>query len=172
MLRTAVRHSSFRVLLAACVLSAVPASASAQSSTGRVVRIADGDTFTLLVGGRQQVRVRLAQIDAPESRQPFGRAARQMLAGMVFGRTVTIRRTDTDQYGRTVAMVRVGDLDVNTAMVRQGGAWAYRRYMTNSRLVRVEAEARAARRGLWALQRDQITPPWEWRHQRREQSNR
>lgn len=150
------------VLLAAWSMAAA-APSSAKTATGRVVRVADGDTITVLVGGRQQLRVRLAQIDAPESGQPYGRASRRMLAGLVAGRTVAIRQTDTDQYGRAVALVRQGDTDVNTAMVAAGGAWAYRRYITDPRLIRVEAEARAARRGLWALQRDQIMPPWEWR---------
>ena len=130
---------------------------------GRVVGLADGDTLTLLTAERRQVRVRLGEIDTPESRQPYGTRAQQVLSGLVFGKDVRIVVQDTDRYGRTVGRVYTGPQDVNAEMVRQGAAWVYRQYSHDAGLLRVEAEAKAARRGLWALPEAERTAPWEWR---------
>ncbi|MFC3127218.1 thermonuclease family protein [Pseudoroseomonas globiformis] len=134
---------------------------------GEAVGVADGDTLTLLTPDRQQVRVRLAQIDAPEAGQPWGSRARQALADLVFRRSVVVLVMDTDRYGRTVGMVRVGRLDANAEMVRQGHAWVYRQYLRDRSLLAVEEEARQARRGLWALPEAERVPPWAWRRQQR-----
>jgi endonuclease YncB( thermonuclease family) len=130
---------------------------------GRVVGLADGDTLTLLTAERDQVRVRLGEIDTPESRQPYGTRARQILSGLVFGKDVRIVVQDTDRYGRTIGRVYAGQQDVNAEIVRQGAAWVYRQYSRDAELLRIEAEAKAARRGLWALPEAERTPPWEWR---------
>ncbi len=74
---------------------------------------------------------------------------------------------DEDRYGRAVGRVRVGAVDVNAEMVRRGAAWVYQRYTRDPALLRTEAEARTARRGLWALPEAQRVPPWEWRARRR-----
>nr|WP_245818458.1 thermonuclease family protein [Roseomonas rosea] len=119
--------------------------------------------MTVLTAERRQVRVRLGEIDAPESRQPYGTRAQQVLSGMVFGKDVRVVVQDTDRYGRTVGWVYQGLLDVNAEMVRQGAAWVYRQYSRDASLLQLEAEARATRRGLWALPEVERTPPWEWR---------
>lgn len=137
--------------------------AVAEEITGRVVGISDGDTVTVLTDTKRQVRVRLAGIDTPESRQPYGSRARQALSDLVFGKRVRVVVQDADRYGRTVGRVYAGTLDVNAEMVRQGAAWVYRQYSRDPALLPLEAEARAARRGLWALPEAERTPPWEWR---------
>lgn len=129
----------------------------------KVVGVQDGDTITVYSPGRPQTRVRLVEIDAPESAQPYGQRSKQVLSTMVFGRTVRIRSEGEDRYGRTLGRVYVGEVDVNAAMVRQGAAWVYRDYNKDPSFPPLEARARRERRGLWALQADQITPPWEWR---------
>ena len=85
----------------------------------------------------------------------------------VFGRTVTARVTDIDRYGRSVAVLTRDRTNINSGMVRRGGAWTYRRYLSDQRYLLWEAEARKARRGLWGLQPDQIVAPWDWRASRR-----
>jgi endonuclease YncB( thermonuclease family) len=135
--------------------------------TARVVGIADGDTLTVLTAAREQVRVRLAEIDAPETRQPYGARARQTLAELAAGQSVRITVVDIDQFGRTVGRVRAGPVDVNAEMVRQGAAWVFTRFSRDPALPRLEAEARAARRGLWALPPAERIPPWEWREAHR-----
>lgn len=137
--------------------------ARALEIVGRVVGLADGDTITVLTEERRQVRVRLGEIDTPESRQPYGTRARQALSELVFGKAVRVVVQDTDRYGRTVGRVYAGAVDVNAEMVRQGAAWVYRQYSRDAVLLRLEEEAKTARRGLWALPEAERTPPWEWR---------
>ena len=148
-----------------CLLFALlPAAVPAAELTGRVVGINDGDTLTLLTAEKRQVKVRLAEIDTPESRQPWGSRARQALSDLAFGKAARVEVRDTDRYGRTVGRVHVGEIDVNAELVRQGHAWVYRQYSRDPRLLELETEAKAAGRGLWSLPEAQRTPPWEWRH--------
>lgn len=133
---------------------------------GKVVGVSDGDTITVLVDGRTQVRVRLAEIDAPEKSQAFGQRSKQALSDMVFGKTVRVEQRDVDRYGRVVGRVFIGTTDVNAEQIRQGMTWVYRQYSRDTTLLKVEQEAREAKRGLWT---DPLpTPPWEYRHAGRE----
>lgn len=146
--------------LAALLLALACAPAAAGALSGTVVGIADGDTLTLFDGSRQ-VRVRLAEIDAPERRQAFGNVARQHLAALCFRTQATVRVQSTDRYGRAVGRVTCGTTDANAAMVSAGLAWVFRRYARDPALYRLEADARRDRRGLW---RDPAPiPPWEFR---------
>lgn len=156
------KHLAIRLLVGALVLLAACA-ASAETLRGKVVGIADGDTLTLLTIDRVQVKVRLAEIDAPEARQPYGQHAKQPLATLAFGNDADVTVTDHDRYGRTVGRVYVGRVDVNAEMVRSGAAWVYRRYSRDPALLELEGDAQRARRGLWALPEAEQVPPWEWR---------
>lgn len=153
------------LLVAAAVLLA-GSSRTELELTGRVVSIADGDTLTLRVGERSH-RVRLAQIDAPESGQAWGRAAKRALSQMCFGKQARVVVVDRDRYGRVVGEVFVAELHVNREMVRGGHAWAYTDYAPSTEIVALEDEARRESRGLWALQEDQREPPWLWRRRDR-----
>ncbi len=149
--------------LALLCFLAFAGAATAEELRGRVVGIADGDTLTLLTDQREQVRIRLAEIDTPERRQPYGDRARQALAALAFGKVVRVEVVDIDRYGRTVGRIRETAVDVNAELVRRGAAWVYRRYNRDLSLLQLEDEARAARRGLWALPEAERMPPWEWR---------
>ncbi len=149
---------------------AVSSACAAQSLTGRVTYVFDGDTLELVTGTRR-VRIRLYGIDAPEcghhdeSGQPAGREARRVLEGKVAGRTVTVEVRDTDQYGRAIGVVRLAGRDINREMVRDGWAWAYRHYLEGayaSEYFGAEKAARARRAGLWRQYNPE--PPWEFRH--------
>lgn len=137
--------------------------ASAEELFGRVVSITDGDTFTLLTSGKHQIRVRLAEIDTPEARQPYGAESRKALAEMVFGKDVRVVIQTVDRYGRLVGRPYVGETDVCAELVRSGAAWAYRKYMRDDSLLSIEAEARAQRKGIWGLSEADRLPPREWR---------
>lgn len=144
------------------------ASVGADTLTGRVVSVADGDTITLLIAGKEQVRVRLANIDAPEKAQPWGKRAKRALSDLVYGKQVRVEWTKKDDYGRVVGRVLVGrGFDAGEALVRDGHAWVYVKYNSNPDLPGIEARARARRKGLWALPASQRIPPWEWRHRPR-----
>jgi endonuclease YncB( thermonuclease family) len=116
--------------LAALALLLVVNPLSAQTISGRVVRVADGDTITVLAADNRQVRVRLAWIDAPERGQAFGNVSRKSLAGLVVGKTVRVEEHDRDRYGRTVGTVFVDGSDVNLEQIRRGFAWVYDRTLS------------------------------------------
>lgn len=138
---------------------------------GLVVGISDGDTLRVRCPAIQAepIKVRLAEIDAPEKGQPFGSNARQALANLVFERTVEVQRVGTDRYGRVVARLAAeGHPDVNFELVRQGLAWCYPKYVKRvEECRRAEDDARSNRRGLWGDGRTAVAP-WEWRKSKRD----
>lgn len=129
--------------------------AGSQTLTGRVVRIADGDTITVLDSSDTQHRIRLEGIDAPESHQAFGTQSKKNLSEMVFGKDVTVVYQKTDQYGRLVGKILLDGKDINLEQVKAGMAWHYKEYQREQALedrelyAKAEDEAHAARRGLW-----------------------
>jgi endonuclease YncB( thermonuclease family) len=167
-------RTAVALALAAALVSSVASAAFAPGEriAGRVVGVQDSDTLTLLTAARAQIRVRLAEIDAPESGQPYGSRAKQALSEIAFGQGARLVVVDTDRYGRTVARVVVGATDVNAEMVRRGAAWVFLRYARDPSFPRLEAEARAARRGLWALPAAERVAPWEWWKRERERQRR
>jgi endonuclease YncB( thermonuclease family) len=129
--------------------------------TGRVVGIGDGDSITVLKDGRTQINVRLDGIDSPELGQAFGRQSKRFTGDLLVGHTVDVEPKTLDQYGRTVARVRLDGRDASVEIVRAGFAWQYLKYSSDPVLAAAEASARAGRRGLWA--QDRPVPPWEFR---------
>jgi endonuclease YncB( thermonuclease family) len=141
-----VCHTALCLLISLAAL-AQPARAD---FTGRVVKVHNGDTITVLVD-KKQVRVRLVDIDAPELGQAFGRNSRQSLAGMCAGKTADVEDTSKDRYGRTLGRVACAGIDASGEQVRQGMAWVFARYVrVGSPLYEMEAYARLRQIGLWA----------------------
>ena len=141
---------------------------NAETVTGLVVGVADGDTITVLDGDKVQHKIRLAGIDAPEKKQPFGNRSKESLSELAYDKTVTVETDKRDKYGRQVGKVLVNGQDANLLQVDRGMAWFYRQYQRelspNDRRLYEAAEdsAKAERRGLW---RDaDPMPPWEFRH--------
>ena len=144
--------------------------AVAATITGQVVGVTDGDTMTVSVDGRR-VKVRLAGIDAPERKQPFGVRSRHYLEKLCFRKPVKIDDRGRDRYGRVVGRVNCAGRDASAEMIGAGMAWVYDgnaddRAMYRRDLYRLEDSARAARRGLWTNRKP--IPPWEWRKKRKE----
>lgn len=135
----------------------------AEQITGRVVAISDGDTLTILDGSKQQIKIRMAGIDTPESKQPYGTKAKQELSDLAFGKTATVEVEATDRYKRKVGRLYVGKMDVNAEMVKRGAAWVYPQYAYDLLLYNLENEARINKRGLWKLPDLERVPPWLWR---------
>lgn len=146
------------------LLLLLAASTHAETLTGQVVKVNDGDTLMLRTADQRLIKVRLADIDAPEYNQPYGKAARRALSALVSGRTVQVTVYHRDDYRRIVGALDVSGQDIEATLVEQGAVWVYRRYNHHSRLVELEAQAKASRRGLWALPENQRIPPWTWRH--------
>jgi endonuclease YncB( thermonuclease family) len=150
--------------VAATILAIALAPAlDAETFSGKVVGVSDGDTISVLRDGRA-VKVRLHGIDCPESRQAFGQRAKQFSSGLVFGQRVTVEVRARDRYGRLVGRVFAKGAELNLELVRAGLAWHYKRYSDDPALAEAERAARAAKRGLW---RDPSpVPPWEFRRSR------
>lgn len=135
----------------------------AESFVARSVTVLDGDTVLAWreAGGRP-MKVRLADIDAPEKGQAFGDASKQFLAKLLSGRQVRIDPVAVDVYGRLVARLYLDEGgDVNAQLVRQGMAWEYSLHHRNQAYLQLQEEAQQAQRGLWA-QPDPV-PPSQWR---------
>lgn len=139
--------------------------------TGEVVGVADGDTITLLIADQVRHRIRVDGIDAPERTQPYSQVSKRSLSDMVYRQQVTADCTKRDRYGRDVCKVMIDGRDVGLVQIQRGLAWHFKRYAGEQvpedrrAYSEAEAEARAARRGLW---RDaEPVAPWEFRAAKR-----
>ena len=147
------------------ILLPAPSHAAPSAWSGKVVGVSDGDTITVMRDGRG-IKIRLAEIDTPEKRQPYSQAAKRFTSELCFRKVVTVKPTTIDRYGRLVGHVVTQDgRQLNEELVRAGLAWQYKRYSKSAKLAALEAEARKAKRGLWS--EPNPIPPWEWRRARR-----
>jgi endonuclease YncB( thermonuclease family) len=110
---------------------------------GRITGIVDGDTVNVLILGKQQIRVRIAFIDAPEKGQAFGQRAKQAMSELVFGKDVKLRPHTIDRYGRLVARVIVEGQDAGLEPLREGLCWVCHKYIGQAR-IDIEAGYRPA----------------------------
>ena len=141
------------------------------AGTCKVIDISDGDTFTCFTDENEQIKVRLAEIDAPEMDQPYGGNSKQSLYDVISSEMVKLDVQDTDSYGRTVARVtRMDGVDVNAQQIKVGAAWAYPKHLKDKSLLALETEAKSNQLGLWALPTSDQIPPWEWRDSKRAQT--
>lgn len=148
-------------VLVALVLGAGASAAAAADIRGKVSRVEDGDTL-IVMDGRQELRVRLHSIDAPELDQPFGKLSRKSLAALCAGKQVRVTDLRREPGQGAIGRVSCGRTDASAHQVRTGMAWMYVRYADpNSPLYRLEYEARLKRLGLWSDAR--ATAPWDWR---------
>lgn len=152
-------HIKTALLLLAVALSL---DCSAQTTyEGKVIRIADGDTFTVLTEGNTQVKVRISGIDAPESGQHFGTKSRQWLADRIFGKKVTLEESSKDQYGRSIAKVFCEGRDIGLESIRAGMAWHYSHFNDDEAYAAAQKAAQEESLGLWA-DKDPVNP-YKWR---------
>jgi endonuclease YncB( thermonuclease family) len=146
-----------------CVLFTLSLTAHAELLTGHVVSVYDGDTLTAQLSDGKTVKVRLQWIDAPELRQPYGKASRLALAALVNDQDILIDSAGPDRYGRLLGTVY---LTVNTALIKQGAAWVYRSYPHPKPLEALETQSQQAQLGLFALPDSRACPPWVYRKTR------
>jgi endonuclease YncB( thermonuclease family) len=139
---------------------------------GRITGIVDGDTINVRILGKQQIRVRIAFIDAPEKGQPFGQRAKQAMSELLFGKDVELQAHTIDRYWRLVARVLIDGQDAGLELLKQGLCWVHEKYVgeaaaeiqTGYRDAQHKAEAE--RVGLW--QDPDPVPPWQWRKEKHE----
>ena len=132
---------------------------------GTVVGVIDGDTADIRLESGM-IRIRFHAIDAPESGQPHGKAAKAALSDLIYGKAVEVEPYQQDRYDRLVARVWLDGMDVNAEMLRTGNAWTYRRYADDPAYCTYEQAARDLGHGLWRLPVNQRVAPWEWRQRK------
>jgi endonuclease YncB( thermonuclease family) len=130
---------------------------------GKVVSIADGDTFTMLVE-QKKIKVRLYGIDCPEKGQDYANVARDFTADLIAGKNVVLKVLNTDRYRRTIGMVFINGINVNEALLKNGLAWQFRKYDKYVEWTVLENNAKQKKLNIWS--RPNPIPPWEWRRRK------
>jgi endonuclease YncB( thermonuclease family) len=144
------------------VLFLLACSAQAETFSGTVTRVVDGDTLTILDAQKRRYRVRLGQVDAPESKQAFGVKSARSLHSLCFRKTAHVEWQAKDQHDRHIGQVTCEGVDANAEQVRRGMAWVSpRSTQPGSPLYELEAYARVRGIGLWSDPNP--VPPWDWR---------
>ena len=162
------RHRLFALLLLLLISARVPA----ETLTGRIIGVSDGDTLTLLDAEQIPHKIRIAGIDAPEKKQPFGEKAKTSLSALAYNRTAEADCRKIDRYRRNVCVVFVGGKDIGLEQIKAGMAWWYQQYSKEqTKQERIDYEqaeflARRHRYGLWNSKNPM--PPWDWRHNGRQ----
>ena len=163
------------------ILILTPVYTWADALQGKVVKVADGDTVTIVDSRGNKHRIRLGGIDAPEKDQPYGPESTKSLKWLVYNKGVTVEYAKRDRYGRIVGKVLVnpqGDVfclaidcvrkvDTGLEQIKAGLAWHYKRYQKEQSpedrklYSKAEREARRQPIGLWRSK--ERMPPWQWR---------
>ncbi|GGI56969.1 thermonuclease family protein [Winogradskyella haliclonae] len=157
------------LLLLIVSINADSKSVKKETIIGKVVGITDGDTFKLLTKDSTLIKVRLANIDCPESKQPFSKKAKQFVSDAIFSKMVTLKILKRDRYQRYISNVIYDDsLSLCHELVKNGLAWHYRKYSKDSILQALEDNARGNRLGLW--QDKNAIAPWEWRDRKKKKT--
>lgn len=128
---------------------------------GKVIKITDGDTFVLLTDSKEQIKIRLHGIDAPEKKQDYGTVSKNYLSNLVFKKDIIIEYKNRDRYGRRIGIAFVEGVNVNEKMLSEGMAWHFKKYDANSQWSVLENKAKEEKKGLWS--QPNPVAPWEWR---------
>lgn len=134
------------------------------SSLFNVTKVIDGDTVKVVGSNNIELDIRLAEIDAPEIDQPYGKASRAMLEELISDKQVELRDITKGKYGRFVANIYCDGVWLNIALVKSGVAWKYKESGSND-ITEAEMNARRSKIGLWG--KSNPIAPWEWREQKR-----
>ena len=140
--------------------------AHGSSIKGVVVGVSDGDTLTILDDSKEQHKIRLAKIDAPETAQSFGNVSKQNLSKLCYKKNATAEVETVDRYRRKVATVYCDEVEVNLEQVKAGLAWVYRKYTDDEQYYEAEKMAKSQKRGIWSL--DNLMPAWEYRRSKKD----
>lgn len=154
--------SRFILLLFLC--SCMSLSYGQKILIGLVVKIADGDTMTLLDANKKQYRIRLHGIDCPERKQDFSKQATEHLSSYCFNKNVKVEVLDKDRYGRLIGKVWAGGVDVGLSLLQHGLAWHYKYFDSSEQYAKAEQQAKRKKIGLWSMKNP--TAPWDFRRKK------
>ncbi|WP_228446714.1 thermonuclease family protein [Chryseobacterium sp. 3008163] len=134
--------------------------------TAKVIGIKDGDTVVILDSLKNQVTLRLADVDCPENNQPFGKNAKQFTSDQIFGKTVKYYITTTDRYNRSISKIYYDNGKyLSEEIIKNGLGWWYYKYSKDKNLGKLENQASSKKLGLF--QDPNAIPPWIYREERR-----
>lgn len=134
--------------------------ACALELVGRVIGVADGDTLTVLANN-EPIHVRLANIDAPEKAQAFGKVSKKALSDLCYGKEAHVTVYELDKYKRSVGTVFCNGINSNAEQVKTGMAWVYDKYVRDQSFYALQKTAKENKLGLWVDPRP--IEPWLWR---------
>jgi len=137
--------------------------------TGKVVGIKDGDTVEVIDKHNKTTILRLAEVDCPEKKQPFGKTAKQFTSDAVYLKTVTYTVTNKDRYGRFVAKVYYNNKYLSAEIIKNGLGWQYKKYSKSKELAKLEQKARFKKIGLW-IDANPVYPS-DWRKTKKHQKS-
>lgn len=133
---------------------------------GKIIAIKDGDTVVALLSDKTQETLRLADVDCPEKKQPFGKNAKEFTSSQVFGKKVTFYRVGKDRYRRTIAKIFYGkEKYLSSEIIKAGYGWWYYKVSKNTGLQKYQDEAKAQKLGLWADKN--AMSPWDFRESKK-----
>lgn len=132
---------------------------------GKIIHISDGDTVHLLTDKKEKIKIRLKDIDAPESKQAYGNKSKENLKNYIYQKNVVVEYKNKDKYKRVLGTIYYKNEDINLQQVKDGYAWVYKKYSRNSTYFKAEKEARIKKLGLWSDKNP--IEPWEFRKNKR-----
>ena len=126
------------------------------------ISVTDGDSLRGIYKNKL-IKIRLAEIDAPELRQSFGLNSKNCLINLIqeSDNKVFFKFKEKDRYDRHVGWIYSKNLDINLEMVKKGCAWVYDRYVQRKVLFKLQDDARESKIGLW--KNSEAIAPWNWR---------
>ena len=151
-----------RKILTILIIICFPLVGLCAAINGKVVQVIDGDTLWVVSEDKQRHKIRLWGVDAPELNQSWGSQSKRALDTLVGDKQVKCELIERDKFKRQVAIVYLGQLDINQLMVATGNAWVFR-YYNKEKYYQDEKQARDSRQGLWRLPKSERIPPWKWR---------
>lgn len=133
----------------------------AETITGKVISVTDGDTIKILDEKNKVYKIRLIDIDAPEKKQAFGNKSKENLSKYIAGENVRVEYYKLDRYKRILETVYFKDKDINKQQIIDGYAWVYKKYSKNNEYINQERISKNHKRGLWKDEKP--IEPWEYR---------
>ena len=135
-------------------------------TSGKIIKIKDGDTVVVLLSDKTEEVLRLAEVDCPENSQAFGLNAKQFTSSQVFGKSITFYRVGKDRYKRTIAKIIYSkDKYLSKEIIKAGFGWWYFKASKDTSLEKIQTQAKRKKLGLWADKN--AIAPWEFRQNKK-----
>lgn len=132
---------------------------------GRVIKVTDGDTITLLTKNNKKIKIRLYGIDCPEKGQDYYQVAKNYLSKEVYQKNVNVEVKNKDRYQRSVGIVWLNNTNINLSLLKQGLAWHYVQYDKSATYANAQKNAQLNKKNIWSS--NKATAPWEFRKAKR-----